>query len=126
MIEMIKIRYKEWIGTIKESSYQIINKERFDPKTMIEIKETEEEKKAAEKRFSDMLKSKSGPFVNTNSSSSNSTPSAFHNGKLDSGAVENLIDTGFDGAKKRIDERANKLGAPFIMKKNYALRRKKR
>lgn len=100
-----------------------ISEEKFDESTMIKQEDdTKEQKEKHKKNLSDMLLSKTAPgLVNRNT-----TLSVMHNNKLDEGAVENLIDVGFDGAKKRIDERTKKLGAPYIKKKNYKLRRKKR
>jgi hypothetical protein len=47
-----------------------------------------------------------------------------HNGKLDSGAVEELLDKGIEGAKERADERQKKIGSSF--RKIKHLKRKKK
>ena len=68
----------------------------------------------------EILSSKSAPgLIN-----SNQTPSITYNNKLDSGAVENLLDVGLEGAKKRALDRNKSRGSSFhkvkhpIAKKN--------
>ena len=45
--------------------------------------------------------------------------SVFHKGKLDEGAMENLLDTGLDSAKKRAVETSKKRGHAY--NKNYKM-----
>lgn len=116
---MLKIKYK---NDYKEKIYYILDSS-FNPDTMIKIEETEEEKKSFQSKMDDIIKSKSAPGMRMKTSSE---PSITHRGKIDEGAIENLLDSGLEGAKNRADVRKASLGASFIKKKNYKLRRKER
>ena len=116
---LVKFTYKDDY----DKKIRYVSEDKFDESTMIKLEDdTVEKKEKYKSNLSDMLSSRSAPgLVNRNIE-----PSIMHNHKLDAGAIDNLIDVGFDGAKKRIDERTKKFGAPYIKKKNYKLRRKKR
>ena len=101
-----KIRY------ISESS--------FDESTMIRLEETEEEKEKSVANLKDMLSSRKAPGIVT-STGSKERPSLMHNGKIDAGAVGNLLDVGLDGAKKRAVKRNKVKGSSF--QKHKILRR---
>jgi len=49
----------------------------------------------------------------------------YYKGKLDDGATAEFLDRGLSGAKKRANERNNKVGSSFKKIKNVGLRRKK-
>lgn len=103
------------------NSTKRIKKELFDPRTM-KINYDSEFKLRYEK--SDMYDLRQAPGIIT--SNPIKQPSLFHNGKLDEGAVGNLLDVGLDGAKQRAEERIKKKGAAFRVGNNKVKYRKRR
>lgn len=101
-----------------------IDEKDFDEITMTKVPpETKESKEKSIMVWNDIIKSKTAPGII--SSRKNSTPSLTHKGKLDSGSVENLLDVGLEGAKKRALKRNKNYGKSFIKNRKVANRRKK-
>lgn len=90
----------------------------FDP-TKMHIIESVESIQQCEINIATMAKNHSFPGIVTKTSSTRG--SMFHKGKLDEGAVGDLIDKGLDGAKKRAEERQKKYGHAF-QKKSFGRR----
>lgn len=116
-MSLIKIRYKTGHG--RKEYY--ISEERFDLSSMIRLEDDNDLKKNKFKEnMKEILSSKTAPGL----ANSNQTPSTTYNNKLDSGAVENLLDVGLEGAKKRALDRNKSRGSSFhkvkhpIAKKN--------
>lgn len=104
-MSLIKIKYK--VGHGGKEYY--ISEDRFNKDEMILIEEDNNKKKKYESNILDIINSKSAPGISKPSSGLSTT----YNNKLDSGAVENLLDVGLDKAKKRADERNKKYGSSF-------------
>ena len=108
-----------WVRLKDHPTKQVLIKEK-DYDESKHIMPTEEEKEQEKLIHSFNIKqicesqSAPGMFMKTD----NSRGSVTHNGKLDSGAVEDLIDRGLEGVKKRALERKKKYGAGFKKIKN--------
>lgn len=99
-----------------------ISESSFDSSTMKRIEDDNEEVKLkAESNLKEMLSKRKAPGIVMGGSK---RPSLYHNHKLDSGAVGDLLDVGLDGAKKRAVNRNKKMGHSF--RKNKILKRRKR
>lgn len=110
-----KVRDKDSNG----NSYRYIKWEEFDPTKMTIIEETQEEITQSEINLKDMLRRGRAPGMFTKTDSNQG--SMFHKGKLDEGAMEDLLDRGLEGATQRAEERKKKYGRAF-QKKSYGRR----
>lgn len=118
-MKLIKVRYKEGQGYPIDRDYYIMDF-RFDESKMIFIGENDPPK------HPDIFTSGECPGIITTDYSKfrDSHHGTMHNGKLDSGAVEELLDKGIEEAKGRANERQKKIGSSF--RKIKHLKRKKK
>ena len=118
-MKLIKVRYKEGQGYPIDRDYYIMDF-RFDESKMIFIGENDPPK------HPDIFTSGECPGIITTDYSKfrDSHHGTMHNGKLDSGAVEELLDKGIEEAKVRANERQKKIGSSF--RKIKHLKRKKK
>ena len=114
-----KTRFKAIEKGSNSNSYRLMTWEEFDPTKMIIIEETQEEIEQYEINLKEMLKSHRAPGILTKTNPNQG--SMFHKGKLDEGAMGDLIDRGLEGAKTRAEERKKKYGRGF-QKKSYGRR----
>ena len=110
-------RCSTWIHVYKKDDPDfkslLIKKSEFDPRIMKVIWKSKEEIRQAEINIKDMLKNKECPGMHV----AVTETSMFHKGKLDEGAMENLLDTGLDSAKKRAVKTSKERGHAY--NKNY-------
>jgi hypothetical protein len=118
-LAIIKIRYKPGNGCYPSDREFYISDKDFDETKMVKI-----ENDKGPNKYRDFWKSGQAPGIVT--SYANKNYGVTHNGKLDEGAVENLLDRGIDGAKTRAVERNNKIGSSFRKIKQYKKRKKRR
>lgn len=118
-MKLIKVRYKEGQGHPTDRVYFIMDF-RFDESKMTYVGENDPPKQTA-----DFWKSGQCPGIITTDYNQfrDSHHGTTHNGKLDSGAVEELLDKGIEEAKGRADERQKKIGSSF-RKIKHAKRKK--
>ena len=117
---LVKVHYRNE----DESISHMVEWKDFDPDKMEVFNITEEEFTTYESNILDIIKSKKAPgmFMKTDDSRGSIT----HKGKIDEGAVADLIDKGLDGAVKRADLRQKNTGHAFSKSnKNRFIRRKK-
>ena len=112
-------RFKACNKNSNSNSYRYIKWEEFDPTKMTVIEETQEEITQSEINLKDMIRSGRPPGLLTKTDPNQG--SMFHKGKLDEGAMGDLIDRGLEGAEKRAQERKKKYGRGF-QKKSYGRR----
>ena len=114
-----KTRFKARNRNDSSNSYRYITWEEFDPSKMTVIEETQEEITQSEINLKDMLRSGRAPGILTKTDPNRG--SMFHKGKLDEGAMGDLLDRGLEGAETRAKERKKKYGRGF-QKKSYGRR----
>ena len=118
--DSIKAYYKD-----KYNKYTYISFSKFNPLTM----KLEEDNKVDEKYLKDVKKFQEErekykrevlqydlskyTIDNTKTYNEKEHPSPFYNGKIDEGAINDLLDKGLSGAKDRADERTKKNGGAF-------------
>lgn len=102
----------------REGVTSVVSWDDFDP-TKMQITESIEAIQQCEINLVTMIKNHSTPGIVTKTSSTRG--SMFHKGKYDEGAVDDLLEKGLDGAKKRAEERQNKYGHAF-QKKSFGRR----
>ena len=114
-------------ATFKDESTGVkhsVKREEFDPVKMELVYSTEESEKERKFNIKDIIESQSAPGIV--SSVHEERASCYHNGKLDDGAVSNLLDQGLGKAKKRAVTRNKKIGHSFHKNNiNRFYRRKK-
>ena len=114
-------------ATFKDESTGVkhsVKREEFDPVKMELAYSTEESEKERKFNIKDIIESQSAPGIV--SSVHEERASCYHNGKLDDGAVSNLLDQGLGKAKKRAVTRNKKIGHSFYKNNiNRFYRRKK-
>lgn len=99
----------------------------FDPRTMIII-ENEERSQLLEFNLKTMLKEKKAPgLISSNNSKYKDMGSAFYNGKVDDGAIQDLADKALPDFENRIKERQKTMGHSYTKNdtNKVNLRRKK-
>ena len=119
-MKLIKVRYKEGQGYPTDRDYFVMDF-RFDESKMVFVGDNDPPK------HPDIFTSGECPGIITTNYSKfrDSHHGTMHNGKLDSGAVEELLDKGIEGAKGRANERQKKLGSSFRKIKKYKRKKKK-
>lgn len=115
---IIKIRYKPGNGNYPSDKDYFISDKEFDETKMIKQEDD------GPNKYEDFWKSGQAPGIVT--SYKNKNYGVTHNHKLDEGAVENILDMGIDGAKKRAVERNTKIGSSFRKIKQYKKRKKRK
>lgn len=108
-----KSRVSVHMNSDRYGSTKMIKWEEFDP-TKMEITEDEESLAQCEVNLKSMIASHSCPGIVTKTDPSRG--SMFHKGKLDEGAMGDLLDRGLEGASKRAKERKEKYGRGFQRK----------
>ena len=100
----VKVHYHKDSDTV----WHLVPWERFDPTKMSVIEESDEEIQQQEFNIKDMIRTGRAPgmFLKTDDKRGD----IFHRGKLDEGAMGDLIDKGLDGAMKRAEQREKKYG----------------
>lgn len=122
--KVITVRYKDKPWETK-SFLKKYMKEMFDENTMEIVPEqtkTKEEEKKYYEELRDHYKITGGPAIVISGRNKTGTT---YNGKLDTGATENLLDMGLENAKKRALERNKKYGSSFRKVKRLKGRKKK-
>lgn len=116
---MIWVRLKS-----NPSITKFIHESDFDPNDMekMDNEELEKNKVLGKARIQEMVESGRAPGLPSKDSEGKSM---YYKGKLDDGATAEFLDRGLSGAKKRANERNNKVGSSFKKIKNVGLRRKK-
>ena len=95
------------------TSYMIQESD-FDPTIYRYLTEDEKEKARNKSiEFNNLLKSERNINIGFSMGKSGASHSPYYNGKLDSGATEELIDQGLEGAKNRGLEREKDNGKAF-------------
>jgi hypothetical protein len=103
-----------------------INEDTFDKESMEKLTSEEMNDITAQGALNikDILSSRSAPGMFLKDKSSRASTN--YKGKLDSGATEDLIDRGLEGAKKRALERNKNKGSAFRKVKNRKLKKIRR
>ena len=124
---------KIWVRLKDKPSKQIyIEESEYDESKHIKPTKEEAEKEKILKQisFKEILKSGKAPGMFMRVQNRSLSPT--YKGKLDSGAAEELLDVGLEGAKTRAKERQNKYGSSFkkvkqkrLKSNNKMLRRRK-
>jgi hypothetical protein len=118
---LVKVHYKNE----DESISHMLEWKDFDPDKMEVFDISEKDFTKYESNIFDIIKSKKAPgmFLNT---TDDTRGSVMHKGKVDEGAIGDLLDKGLDGAMKRADQRQKNTGHAFSKSsKNRFIRRKK-
>lgn len=123
--EVITVRLKDkpWITKSFIKKYM---KDQFDEDTMEIVPKVNKSKEEEKKYYGELrehYKVTGGPAIVI---SGRNATGVTYNGKLDSGATENLLDMGLEKAKKRALERNKKYGSSFRKVKRRIRGRKKK
>ena len=109
----------------KPGTQKCIDERDFDPDKYEHLTQEEEknEKIRCEINLKDIIESKRAPGL-TLEKTDRDMGKLTHNGKLDSGAVGDLLDKGLEGAKKRSSERNKQVGSSYHKRPNRIWKRK--
>lgn len=105
-----------------------ISEDNFDENTMIRFSDDElsHQQKVGEISMNEILKQGKAPGLISTRGITGTKGSTDFNGKLDSGAMEDLLDRGLEAAKPRINERKKLKGKGFQKIKQVRVSKKKK